>query len=34
MEHTLTAPKDGVIEALLCKIGDLVDEGTQLLQLN
>lgn len=34
MEHLLTAPKDGVIEALLCKIGDLVDEGTQLLQLN
>lgn len=31
MEHTLIAPKDGVIQALLCKIGDIVDEGVQLL---
>ncbi|WP_304985172.1 acetyl/propionyl/methylcrotonyl-CoA carboxylase subunit alpha [Coxiella-like endosymbiont] len=34
MEHTLTATKDGVIQALLCKTGDLVDEGAQLLKLN
>ncbi|WP_216640011.1 hypothetical protein [Candidatus Coxiella mudrowiae] len=26
MEHTLTAPKNGVIQALMCKTSDLVDE--------
>ncbi|WP_235378876.1 hypothetical protein [Candidatus Coxiella mudrowiae] len=30
MEHTLTAPKNGVIQALMCKTSDLVDEGVQL----
>jgi 3-methylcrotonyl-CoA carboxylase alpha subunit len=30
MEHTLTAPHDGVVEALGCAVGDLVEEGTEL----
>jgi 3-methylcrotonyl-CoA carboxylase alpha subunit len=30
MEHTLTAPHDGVVEALACEAGDLVEEGAEL----
>jgi 3-methylcrotonyl-CoA carboxylase alpha subunit len=30
MEHTLTAPHDGVVEALNCAAGDLVEEGVEL----
>jgi len=30
MEHTLTAPHDGVVEALGCAVGDLVEEGAEL----
>jgi 3-methylcrotonyl-CoA carboxylase alpha subunit len=30
MEHTLTAPHDGVVEALACTVGDLVEEGVEL----
>ncbi len=30
MEHTLTAPHDGPLEALNCAAGDLVEEGVEL----
>jgi 3-methylcrotonyl-CoA carboxylase alpha subunit len=30
MEHTLTAPYDGVVERLDCAVGDLVEEGAEL----
>ncbi len=30
MEHTLTAPHDGVVEALGCAVGDLVEDGAEL----
>ena len=30
MEHTLTAPYDGVVEVLDCEVGDLVEEGAEL----
>jgi 3-methylcrotonyl-CoA carboxylase alpha subunit len=33
MEHTITAPRDGTIEALLYAPGDQVDEGGELLSL-
>jgi 3-methylcrotonyl-CoA carboxylase alpha subunit len=31
MEHTITAPRDGVIEELLYATGDQVGDGAQLL---
>ena len=31
MEHALVAPADGVIEALRYKVGDLVEEGAELI---
>ena len=33
MEHTITAPRDGTIEALLYAPGDQVAEGGELLRL-
>ena len=33
MEHTIIAPRDGVIEELMCSIGDQVDEGEELLKM-
>ncbi len=33
MEHTLTAPRDGVVQALLFATGDQVPEGAELLRL-
>jgi 3-methylcrotonyl-CoA carboxylase alpha subunit len=33
MEHTLTAPRDGQVDALLCQVGDQVHEGDELLRL-
>lgn len=32
MEHTLFAPRDGIIKQCHYKIGDLVDEGSELLE--
>jgi 3-methylcrotonyl-CoA carboxylase alpha subunit len=34
MEHTLVAPRDGVIEALLYAPGDQVAEGAELVKLS
>jgi 3-methylcrotonyl-CoA carboxylase alpha subunit len=31
MEHTIAAPRDGVVEELLYSTGDQVEEGVQLL---
>jgi 3-methylcrotonyl-CoA carboxylase alpha subunit len=31
MEHTITAPTDGTIERVRYAVGDLVDEGTELI---
>src|SRR5580658_240114 len=31
MEHMITAPADGTIEAVRCAVGDLVDEGAELI---
>ena len=33
MEHTITAPRDGVVEELLYAVGDQVAEGGELLRL-
>jgi 3-methylcrotonyl-CoA carboxylase alpha subunit len=33
MEHTISAPRDGVIEELLFAVGDQVAEGGELLRL-
>jgi 3-methylcrotonyl-CoA carboxylase alpha subunit len=33
MEHTLTAPHDGVVEEVLYAVGDQVAEGGALLRL-
>jgi 3-methylcrotonyl-CoA carboxylase alpha subunit len=33
MEHTITAPHDGVVEELLYAVGDQVAEGGELLRL-
>jgi 3-methylcrotonyl-CoA carboxylase alpha subunit len=33
MEHTITAPADGVIEAVRFAVGDLVEEGAELISL-
>ena len=34
MEHTLHAPRDGVVEALLYAVGDVVAEGGELIRLS
>jgi 3-methylcrotonyl-CoA carboxylase alpha subunit len=31
MEHSIVAPKDGVIESCLCKVGDQIQEGADLI---
>jgi 3-methylcrotonyl-CoA carboxylase alpha subunit len=33
MEHTLAAPADGVVAAVRCAVGDLVEEGAELIAL-
>ena len=33
MEHTVVAPKDGVIGEIYFKVGELVDADSQLLEL-
>lgn len=33
MEHTLNAPRDGRVTELLCREGDQVSEGTELLRI-
>ena len=33
MEHTIVAPRDGVVESLLYAVGDQVAEGDELLRL-
>ncbi len=33
MEHTLTAPADGVVTEVLCAVGDQVPEGAELLRI-
>jgi len=33
MEHTLCAPRDGVVAELLYAVGDQVSEGAELLKL-
>jgi 3-methylcrotonyl-CoA carboxylase alpha subunit len=34
MEHTISAPRDGVIRELLCAAGDQVSEGSELLRMD
>ncbi len=34
MEHTITAPSDGVVESVAYHVGDLVEEGAELLVLS
>jgi 3-methylcrotonyl-CoA carboxylase alpha subunit len=33
MEHTVTAPVDGTVEAVRFAVGDLVEEGAELITL-
>jgi 3-methylcrotonyl-CoA carboxylase alpha subunit len=33
MEHTIAAPRDGIVEELLYAVGDQVSEGGELLRL-
>ena len=33
MEHTITAPSDGVVKQVLFVVGDQVGDGDELLQL-
>jgi 3-methylcrotonyl-CoA carboxylase alpha subunit len=33
MEHTIVAPRDGTVEAARYAVGDLVDEGAELIVL-
>jgi 3-methylcrotonyl-CoA carboxylase alpha subunit len=33
MEHTIMAPADGVVESVAYHVGDLVEEGAELLVL-
>jgi 3-methylcrotonyl-CoA carboxylase alpha subunit len=33
MEHTVTAPRVGVVERVFCKVGEQVKEGAELLVL-
>ena len=32
MEHTLRAPADGVVRKLRCRVGDFVQEGSELAE--
>jgi 3-methylcrotonyl-CoA carboxylase alpha subunit len=34
MEHTITAPRDGLVAELLYAVGDQVSEGEELLKLS
>ncbi len=34
MEHTLSAPQDGTVSAILCAVGDQVAEGVELLRID
>jgi 3-methylcrotonyl-CoA carboxylase alpha subunit len=34
MEHTLVAPRAGKVEEVLCKVGQMVDEGATLVTLS
>lgn len=34
MEHIITAPGDGVVEAVFCQTGEIVQEGKELLKIN
>jgi biotin carboxyl carrier protein len=33
MEHSILAPSDGIVEAIDYAVGDLVEEGVELLSL-
>jgi biotin carboxyl carrier protein len=33
MEHTIVAPTDGVVAAVRFRVGELVEEGTELIAL-
>jgi 3-methylcrotonyl-CoA carboxylase alpha subunit len=33
MEHSLRAPRDGVVASVVCKVGDQVEEGRELVVL-
>ena len=33
MEHTITAPSAGVVQQVLCRVGEQVKEGAELLVL-
>jgi 3-methylcrotonyl-CoA carboxylase alpha subunit len=33
MEHTIAAPRDGVVAAVRCAVGELVEEGAELIDL-
>ena len=33
MEHTMTAPSAGKVERILCKVGEQMKEGVELLRL-
>jgi 3-methylcrotonyl-CoA carboxylase alpha subunit len=33
MEHTIAAPRDGVVAAVNFTAGDLVEEGAELIEL-
>ena len=33
MEHTIAAPRDGIVRELLYAVGDQVGEGSELLRL-
>ena len=33
MEHSIRAPHDGTVNALFCQEGDMVSEGTVLVEL-
>jgi len=32
MEHTIVAPEDGVVEKVLFNLGDLVQNGSELIK--
>jgi 3-methylcrotonyl-CoA carboxylase alpha subunit len=33
MEHSLRAPRDGIVISVACKVGDQVEEGRELVVL-
>jgi len=33
MEHTIAAPRDGAVETVRYAVGDLVEEGAELIAL-